>query len=127
VFDRFGKCITALLVLLVLLGAGLPAEASPRGWGRARQLFMRGALINPKQPKFIRGALQNQVNRWRRSGKTGFPRFKNPKGYDIGHHPMHRGSVKIEHLRFETSHDNRSRPQRAKAQGKKKGMLRRYW
>jgi hypothetical protein len=110
------------------IASGQPAEAkSPRGWGKARQIFMRGALTNPNQPKFIRGALQSQVNRWQRKGKTGFPRFKNPKGYDIGHHPMHRGSVNINHLRFETSHDNRSRPQRAKAQGRKQGVVRRYW
>jgi hypothetical protein len=127
VLDRFGKYITALLLLLVLFGSGQPAEASPRGWGRARQMFMRGALTNPKQPKFIRGALQSQVNRWRRGGKTGFPRFKNPKGYDIGHHPMKRGSVDPKHLRFETTNANRSRPQRAKAWGRRKGVPVNYY
>jgi hypothetical protein len=66
-----------LLGAAFLCGSGLPAEAkSPRGWGAARQLFLRGVLANPKQPSFIRGGLQNQVNRWRRLGKTGFPRFK---------------------------------------------------
>jgi hypothetical protein len=128
-FEKFSKSIMiTLLAAAFLCGSGLPAAAkSPRGWGTARQQFMRGALTDPKQPSFIRGGLQNQVNRWRRLGKTGFPRFKNPKGYDIGHHPMHRGSVNIKNLRFETSHDNRSRPQRTKAQGRKQGILRRYW
>ncbi len=128
VANRFGKYMAALLVLLVLLASGQPAEAkSPRGWGKARQLFMRGALINPKQPKFIRGALQSQLNRWQRKGKTGFPRFKNPKGYDIGHHPMKRGSINPKHLRFEITNDNRSRPQRAMARGRKKGVLAKYF
>jgi hypothetical protein len=128
-FEKLSKSIMLMLLAAVFLcGSGLPAEAKYlRGWGTARQLFMRGALMNPKQPKFIRGALQNQLNRWRRAGKTGFPRFKNPKGYDIGHHPMKRGSVNPKHLRFETSHDNRSRPQRAMARGRKKGVLAKYF
>ena len=128
-FEKFSKSVMlVLLAAAFLCGSGLPAEAkSPRGWGMARQLFMRGALMNPKQPKFIRGGLQNQLNRWRRAGKTGFPRFKNPKGYDIGHHPMKRGSVNPKHLRFEITNDNRSRPQRAMARGRKKGVLAKYF
>lgn len=128
-FDKFSRSITIVLLgAAFLCGSGLPAEAkSPRGWGMARQRFLEGVLGNPKQPSFIRGGLQNQVNRWRRLGKTGFPRLKNPKGYDIGHHPMKRGSVNPKHLRLEITNDNRSRPQRAKAQGRKKGILRRYW
>lgn len=65
-FEKFSKRIVFMVLVFVFLcGSGLPAAAkSPRGWGMARQLFMRGALTNPKQPKFIRGALQNQLNRW---------------------------------------------------------------
>ena len=128
-FEKFSKRIVFMLLLFAFLcGSGLPAAAkSPRGWGMARQLFMRGALTNPKQPKFIRGALQHQLNRWQRKGKSGFPRFKNPKGYDIGHHPMKRGSVDPKHLRFEITNDNRSRPQRAKARGRKKGVPANYY
>jgi hypothetical protein len=128
-FEKLRQSIVpAVLLVAVTVGSGLPAEAkSPRGWGGARQAFLKGALLNPKQPKFIRGALQNQLNRWRQGGKTSFPRFKNPKGYDIGHHPMKRGSIDPKHLRFETSHDNRSRPQRAMARGRKKGLLAKYF
>jgi hypothetical protein len=122
------KYVAVLLSLLLMIGTGLPAEAkSPRGWGLARQLFLTGVMTDPRQPKFIKGALRNQVNRWQRSGKTGLPRFKNPKGYDIGHHPMKRGSVNPKHLRLEIANDNRSRPQRAKASGRKKGIVAKYF
>lgn len=128
-FERFSKNIMFVVLLAAFLcGSGLPAEAkSPRGWGMARQLFMRGVLTDSKQPKFIRGALRNQLNRWQRKGKTGFPRFKNPKGYDIGHHPMKRGSIDPKHLRFETTNANRGRPQRAKAWGRRKGVPVNYY
>jgi hypothetical protein len=105
----FTKGMAIALSILLIAGTGLSAEAKyVRGWGKARQLFLKGVMTDPRQPKSIRGGLRNQVNRWQRSGKTGLPRFKNPKGYDIGHHPMHRGSVDPQHLRLETSHDNRS-------------------
>ncbi len=127
--EKFSKSIMLILLAAAFLcGSGLPAEAkSPRGWETARQAFLKAALLDPNQPKFIRGALQNQLNRWRQGGKTSFPRFKNPKGYDIGHHPMKRGSVNPKHLRFEITNDNRSRPQRAMAQGRKKGVLAKYF
>jgi hypothetical protein len=124
----FTQCTAGLLSLSLLLGTNLAAEAkSLPGWGRARQEFMKNALLDPKQPKHFRGALQNQLNLWRQKGKTSFPRFKNPQGYDIGHNPMKRGSVNIKDLRFETRNDNRSRPQRAKARGRKKGIVAKYF
>lgn len=128
-FEKLRQSIVpALLLVAVTVGSGLPAEAkSPRGWGGARQAFLKSVLTDFKQPKHIRGTLLFQLNRWRQGGKNSFPRFKNPKGYDIGHHPMKRGSINPKHLRFETSHDNRSRPQRAMARGRKKGVLAKYF
>lgn len=120
-FDQFIKS-TTIMTLILLLGTSLPATAKYRpGWNKARQIFLREAITDPRQPKFIRGALSNQVKRWQRSGKSGFPRLKNPKGYDIGHNPMKRGSIKTKDLRFEITNDNRSRPQRAKARGRRNG------
>ncbi len=117
-----------VVLLLVVMGVATPADARVfRSWGGARQGFLKGVLTDPKQPRAVRGYLQNQMNRWRRAGKTGLPRFKNPKGYDIGHHPMKRGSFDPKDLRLETSHDNRSRPQRSKAAGRKKGIIRQYF
>jgi hypothetical protein len=120
----FIKLTSIALATLLLIGSGLPAEAKYRpGWGKARQVFLRKAMTDPRQPKFIRGYLRGQVNRWQRAGKTGFPRLKNPKGYDIGHNPMKRGSLNPKNLRFETTNDNRSRPQRAKARARKCGRV----
>jgi hypothetical protein len=130
VANRVGKYMAPLLVLLVLLGSGLPAEAKGKyipGLAKAKQEFKKRAMSNTHQPKHIRGDLLFQLNRWRQNGKTGFPRFKNPKGYDIGHHPMKRGSINVNDLRFEHSHDNRSRPQRAKARGRRKGFVAKFF
>ena len=122
------KLTSFTFATLLMIGSGLPAEAKYRpGWNKARQVFLRKAINDPRQSRFIRGGLQHQVNRWRRAGKSGFPRLKNPKGYDIGHNPMHRGSNDPKHLRFETANDNRSRPQRAKAWGRKLGRLVNYF
>jgi hypothetical protein len=124
----FIKLTLIALATLLSIGLGLPAEAKYRpGWGKARQVFLRKAMNDPRQPRFIRGGLRNQVIRWRRAGKSGFPRLKNPKGYDIGHNPTHRSSNDPKHLRFETANDNRSRPQRAKARGRKLGRLVRFY
>jgi hypothetical protein len=117
-----------VLMTIALLAIGTPAEAkSPRGWGWAAQKFKREALTNPKTPKHIRGWLQSQVNRHRRQGKTGFPYLKNPKGYDIGHHPMKRGSLKLKNLRWEITNDNRSRPGRTISRLKKKGLTAKFF
>ena len=117
-FQQLTKIAIATTVSLALVTGFSPAEAKqPRSWSWTRQLFLRHAMNDPKQPKFIRGALRQQVIRSQRSGKTGLPRLKNPKGYDIGHNPMKRGSSNIKDLRFETTNDNRSRPGRNK--GKK--------
>jgi hypothetical protein len=122
------KYVAVVVSLLLMMGINGAVEAkSLPGWGRARQDFMKKALLDPKQPRHLRGPLQNQLNLWRQKGKTSFPRFKNPQGYDIGHNPMKRGSVNIKDLRFETRHDNRSRPQRAKASGRLKGIVSRYF
>jgi hypothetical protein len=126
-FNTFIKS-TATLTLMLFLGTSLPAEAKYRpGWTKARQVFLRRAMTDPRQPKFIRGALRNQMNRWQRSGRSGFLRFKNPKGYDIGHNPMKRGSINPKDLRFEITNDNRSRPQRAKARGRRNGFTPKYY
>jgi hypothetical protein len=112
--SKNAKWLVSWLVILGLLAIGSPAEAkSPRGWGWATQKFKRAALQDPKTPKFIRNGLKEQILRHHRKGKTGFPYLKSPQGYDIGHHPMKRGSIKLKDLRWETSHDNRSRPGRA--------------
>lgn len=127
-FKQFVKTIPAIIILALIVGMSLPAEAKYLpGWNKARQIFLRKAITDPRQPKFIRGALKSQVNRWQRSGKTGFPRLKNPKGYDIGHNPMKRGSINPKDLRFEFSTDNRGRPQRVKARGRKQGFTPRYF
>jgi hypothetical protein len=114
--------INKLLAFVLAVVPGLSAEAKYRpGWAKARQIFLRKAMSDPRQPKSIRGYLRNQDRAWKRSGKKGLTRFKNPKGYDIGHNPMYRGSNNPKHLRFETANDNRSRPQRAKARGRRLG------
>lgn len=123
-FTSFTQCLLWRIALatLLLMGLGLPAEAKYRpGWNKVRQVFLRGAMTDLRQPKFIRGALRGQMNRHNRAGKTGFPRLKNPKGYDIGHNPMKRGSLNPRDLRFELANDNRSRPQRAKSRARKRG------
>jgi hypothetical protein len=127
-FNRLHKVILAFVTLLIFSGFSSPAEAKYRpGWNTARQVFMRGAMTDPRQPRFIRGILRNQVNRWHRKGKTGFPRLKNPSGYDIGHHPMRRGSINPKDLRFEITNANRGRPQRAKARGRRLGFMPKYF
>jgi hypothetical protein len=126
-FNTFIKS-TAIITLAVLLGTSLPAEAKYRpGGNKARQEFLRRAKTDPLQPRHVRGFLRNQMNRRQRSGKSGFPRFKNPKGYDVGHHPMKRGSINPKDLRFEITNDNRSRPQRAKARGRRNGSAANYY
>jgi hypothetical protein len=120
----FTQCLLWRIALatLLLVGSGLPSEAKYRpGWNKVRQSFLRGVMNDPRQPKFIRGGLRGQVIRWQRAGKSGLPRLKNPKGYDIGHNPMKRGSLNIKDLRLELTNDNRSRPQRAKARARKRG------
>jgi hypothetical protein len=122
------KIMGIALALLLSLGSGLPAVAKYRpGQNKARQQFLRRVMTDPKQPRFVRGALRNQVRSWRSAGKKGSVRLRNPKGYDVGHHPMKRGSVNPDDLRLEVSRDNRSRPQRAKGRARKRGGRANYY
>ena len=120
---KIDKFVTALVLGVLLLGFGLPAEAkSPPGWGWATQKAKRAALSNPQTSKAMRGWFKQQVKQHQRKGKTGFPYLKSPPGMDVGHNPMKRGSIKLKDLRWEYANDNRSRPGRARGRATRKGL-----
>jgi hypothetical protein len=91
--------IAALLTIGLLLTA-VPAQAKGLksvSWGK--QLFKRSSLTN----------------------------LKSVPGFDVGHNPMKRNSANPAHMRWETRRANRSRPGRAKASARRRGIIARYF
>jgi hypothetical protein len=92
-------------------GTGITAE---------KNTFIRGIPLDPKQPKHLRGYVENQIkqkekaiqdkkNGLRSPDAKGNPyRLNTPKGHDIGHKIP--GVDNHKNFRLETSTDNRARP-----------------
>ena len=128
--SKYLKLPIVLVLAIGLLLTAVPAQAKGLksvAWGK--QLFKRASLTNPKLPNYVRGHFRQEVNRYRRkTGKTGFPPYlKSVPGFDVGHNPMKRNSANPAHMRWETRRANRSRPGRAKASAKRRGILAKYF
>ena len=81
------------------------------GWDyqRQRQIFLRKLLNDPNQPQYVRGWIQQELNRLRRG--SGVSRLlKGVPGKDVGHGLGKAGQHDHRHFRLEDPRSNRARP-----------------
>lgn len=99
------------------------AETSSHGWPyqKARQVYLRGLLQDPNQPRFVKGWVRQelrrlqQLNRFRPANRRRASRLRGVPGFDVGHRLP--GLHTPANFRLENAATNRARPGLARRVG----------